>query len=266
MIAGQSIAVNGPDIRLDLLGVTVSLGIEHPAIREYVELMYGDYICASPASRHRFSVDGALRMFADGAPVGTAENIVNVEAVFDTTFLHWMGTLISPSVLLHAAALKNDQGCHVILGHSGAGKTTLGLGLASRGGDLLADDIVMVGPRSTVEGLGRPFHIRSSTGMALEGLLSLGNGKFKQAGKKQGATDLSSLMLIEDGLERPIPLPPRDLLVCLAKFVIAQPSGLSSSMATLTQIANSVPAFRLPRGRQPADALQHAFELIARLA
>lgn len=74
---------------------------------------------------------------------------------------------------LHGAALSTPSGLSslLILGASGAGKTTLTLALMARGFAPLTDDLIFIGPDSLApEPFQRAFHIDLSTLALIEGL------------------------------------------------------------------------------------------------
>jgi hypothetical protein len=67
-------------------------------------------------------------------------------------------------VAFHAAALTRDSATVLIVGKSGAGKTTLTLGMMRRGWLPLADDLVLVDPEAlAVKPFPRCFHLDNST-------------------------------------------------------------------------------------------------------
>ncbi|HEY7093575.1 MAG TPA: hypothetical protein VH393_10365 [Ktedonobacterales bacterium] len=64
------------------------------------------------------------------------------------------------AVALHGAALSNGESCMLLLGASGAGKTTLTLGLMARGWRPLTDDIVLIDPNTlAIAPFPRCFHV-----------------------------------------------------------------------------------------------------------
>jgi hypothetical protein len=67
-------------------------------------------------------------------------------------------------VPVHGAALARGSACVLLLAESGAGKTTLTLGLMRRGWQPLADDIVLIDPETlALETLPRCFHVDDRT-------------------------------------------------------------------------------------------------------
>jgi serine kinase of HPr protein (carbohydrate metabolism regulator) len=60
--------------------------------------------------------------------------------------------------LLHAATLERDGRAYVFAGPSGAGKTSLTLGLMERGWRLVTEEMTLVDRQLTVRGLARPIH------------------------------------------------------------------------------------------------------------
>jgi hypothetical protein len=65
---------------------------------------------------------------------------------------------------IHAASLRNDDGVVIVSGRSGAGKTTLALGMLGRGFRLLSDEYALALPDSrTIAPYRRSIQIRSGT-------------------------------------------------------------------------------------------------------
>jgi serine kinase of HPr protein (carbohydrate metabolism regulator) len=60
--------------------------------------------------------------------------------------------------LLHAATLARDGHAYVFAGPSGAGKTSLTLGLMARGWRLITEEMALVDRELMVRGLARPIH------------------------------------------------------------------------------------------------------------
>jgi serine kinase of HPr protein (carbohydrate metabolism regulator) len=60
--------------------------------------------------------------------------------------------------LLHAATLERDGRAYVFAGPSGAGKTSLTLGLMARGWRLVTEEMTLVDRELKVRGLARPIH------------------------------------------------------------------------------------------------------------
>ncbi len=70
--------------------------------------------------------------------------------------------------LIHAAALRRGADTVLLLGKSGAGKTTLTLGLMGRGWEPFADDVALVDAHSLeVRAFPRCFHVDAATMVAL---------------------------------------------------------------------------------------------------
>lgn len=84
-------------------------------------------------------------------------------------YLEWLGLTqavgaITDRVAIHAAALTRGPSTLVLLGKSGEGKTTLTLGLMSRGWLPLADDLVLVDPATlAIQAFPRCFHLDDAT-------------------------------------------------------------------------------------------------------
>jgi hypothetical protein len=249
---------------LHILGVNVELTVENPRIREYVALMYGAYLCEASKPDRKFIVSEGLSLTADCEDLGCVAGATNPAALIDTLFLRWIGAIVAPLTLLHAAAIVHQGKCHLVLGNSGIGKTSLALGLAHKGADILADDIVVLDGACQAIGLQRPIHVRSSGSMIPPEYVPLGEGKYGRGRTHQHYRPVSTLIVLSDELSEEGPLAPKDLLSILAQFVMAEPSDIGRAFELLCAMANSVRAFRLPRGTSPDETLERALSLLCR--
>jgi hypothetical protein len=81
---------------------------------------------------------------------------------------------ITNHVAFHAAALTREGATILIVGKSGAGKTTLTLGLMGRGWRPLSDDLVLVDPATlALKPFPRCFHLDNSTRELIANSVSL---------------------------------------------------------------------------------------------
>lgn len=78
--------------------------------------------------------------------------------------MHWGVTSCADTLLIHGAALHRAGATLLLLGESGAGKTTLTLGLLARGWLPYGDDVTLVNPATLdVRGFPRYFHVDAAT-------------------------------------------------------------------------------------------------------
>lgn len=100
----------------------------------------------------------ATALLRDGEPL-RLDDPRDLVPLFEMDLYEQLGTRAAPGWLLHAAAFDVAGRALVLSGASGAGKTTLALGLASRGLRLLSEEVVWIDRAGTVRGLPRPLHV-----------------------------------------------------------------------------------------------------------
>lgn len=104
------------------------------------------YLCEGAERRSNAETDDAM--------LGLAEWFV----------MHWGVDSCADTLLIHGAALHRGAATLLLLGESGAGKTTLTLGLASRGWLPYGDDVIAVDPATLqVRPVPRYFHVDTET-------------------------------------------------------------------------------------------------------
>jgi hypothetical protein len=89
-------------------------------------------------------------------PVADVSDLV---PLFELDLYQQVAERAPPGWLLHAATLERDGHAFVFAGPSGAGKTTLTLGLMARGWRLVTEEMTLVDRALTVRGLARPIHV-----------------------------------------------------------------------------------------------------------
>lgn len=123
----------------------------HQSSRQFVVLRYYIY-------------ENGHRIF-QGKTLHAAIN--HLEWVITKSILHSHNHLLQ----LHAAGLIKDERYLLIVGRSGAGKTSLSLSLLSRGWKCLSDEIIFIDPSSFhVLSLPRNFHVNHDTLRLFRGL------------------------------------------------------------------------------------------------
>lgn len=102
---------------------------------------------------------------ADGAKSDWPTASSGLIALFDRLVGTVIPTLHGTGIYaVHAGAVANEAGAIVIAGRSGQGKTTLVLGLLSRGFTLLSDELALVDPTSRrIMAYRRSVHVRPGT-------------------------------------------------------------------------------------------------------
>jgi hypothetical protein len=134
-------------------------------------------------------------------------------------------------VLLHSAAVAEGDGAFLLLGPSGAGKTTASQLCLDRGGIVLSDDLNAVFPESA--------------GARVEKLPFTGDLGDRAGGPLR--VPLRAVLRLEKGNEeRLVPLSPARALahlVAAAPFVNRDPWREEALLSTLERLARSVPAY-----------------------
>jgi energy-coupling factor transporter ATP-binding protein EcfA2 len=82
--------------------------------------------------------------------------------VLELDLYHGVAERAAPGWLLHAAALEKAGRALVLVGPSGAGKTTLTLALVARGWRIATEEMVLIERSLAVRGLARPLHAPSN--------------------------------------------------------------------------------------------------------
>jgi hypothetical protein len=110
---------------------------------------------APPAIAYRLHdrVMSAVDRYDD--PVADLSDLV---PLFELDLYQQVAERAPPGWLLHAATLERDGRAYVFAGPSGAGKTSLTLGLMARGWRLVTEEMTLVDRELNVRGLARPIH------------------------------------------------------------------------------------------------------------
>lgn len=166
----------------DVLGVGVRLRSADRASIDLIDESFGVF---------RISATGGepmIELRADDAPgayavVGPDGVVRRWRSSTDAT-LDLMDQLVRSLILglqqrglfaVHAAAVAHRGRAVILAGPSGAGKTTLALGLAARGLELLSDELAVLDPATRlVHPYRRRLHIRPGTPQLVDGLEEIG--------------------------------------------------------------------------------------------
>jgi len=115
----------------------------------------------------RLSGGGAARSTSESATIGGGSRHT-FQMLFHTTAAHLLA--FQDRFVLHAGAIAAGRDAYVVLGGTGAGKSTLGLAALEAGWHLLADDMVVVRRSEAtpeVAGVHRPAAVPTDLGSAL---------------------------------------------------------------------------------------------------
>ncbi len=188
---------------------------------------------------------------------------------------------------LHAACVGRGRGGLLLIGDSGAGKSTAVLHCALRGLGLVSEDSLFVAPESLLAtGVPNFLHVRRESLRFLSAAdarfirrapiirrrsgvrkleVDLRQGRFRLVSRPPEIRALVSLAARSAGAEPLlVPLAPRE---ALARLQHSQPYAASHpGWPTFTERMRSVPSFELRRGRHPAESAAVLAELLAALA
>jgi hypothetical protein len=183
---------------------------------------------------------------------------------------------------LHAACVGRGRRGLLLIGESGAGKSTAALHCALRGLDLVAEDSLFVAPRSLLAtGVANFLHVRRESLRFLEAKdchlirrapiirrrsgvrkfeVDLRQPRFRLAPRPPAIAGLVALCARRAG-RAPllVPIPPRE---ALERLRTSQPYAASQpSWRTFAERMRAVPAFELRRGRHPRESAEALEEL-----
>jgi hypothetical protein len=191
-----------------LLGALVVLDTDDEELAHYLAALFSDVLVASdvvavlpessglhlvPNQRPERAVHAAiradgerLRLVVDGIEVGRSR-----EGWWVLAMLIWcvnqrvIEVSSTTSLLLHAGGVVRDGRALLILGASGAGKTTTTLAFARTGWGYLTDDVAVLGADGQVRGSPKPPTVRSGTSE----LLGLGEEHPRRPERYQGGNE-----------------------------------------------------------------------------
>lgn len=153
-----------------LLDYEYSITIDDVQVRQYISMSFRD--SAAPV-RDPESI--AVRSNGDSFTLQIGDTVVVERAsmLHVLTLLVWnlnrrsVPTDRADGVYLHAGAVALDGRAALIVGQSGAGKTTATIGLARSGFDYLTDDVVLLDAEGNVRGSRKPVGLRSPSPIIL---------------------------------------------------------------------------------------------------
>ena len=166
--------------------------------------------------------------------------------------------------LLHASGVTIDGAAIAVVGHSGAGKTSLAVHLTDQGASLLADDVIALSARA---GALRAHPGVCFANVASEQLEAMGPGRGERFGRAVGRSDKQHLLVERFAtaaaplrrvyfLDRTEEAPelhferlrspgPRRLFATAFLSHVTTPARMKAQLEVHSLIAASVPAFRL---------------------
>lgn len=155
----------------EIVGVPVEVSSSLPMVLDIVEKTYTAFSVPSASQLGRYSLevgerDGSIVISdSEGASVSAETPPEATIAVLNLIVQRVVSELAIRGLhAVHAASLATSRGGVIISGRSGAGKTTLAVGLLTRGLRILSDEFAVVGPGAeSVLPYRRSLHIRPGT-------------------------------------------------------------------------------------------------------
>lgn len=273
--------------RYDVHGIRLLVTSDVPGALDRVDDTYGAFASSSPEPagtdpRREFALlrdgDGARLTGPAGEEGRWPSPAIGIIALFDRL----VGTVIAELhrqgvYAIHAGAVADERGAIVVAGRSGQGKTTLTLGLLSRGRGLLSDELALVDPAT---GLVLPYrrsvHVRPPTIALLPALAELerlprqelGGGsewavlpadisRLLGAADLPGPTPLGAIVIL-DGTPDPAaaprlePVGPAVAALELLRGTWAASVDFGGTLSAVIRAIETVPCARLAAG--PLDA------------
>lgn len=105
--------------------------------------------------------DGGLRVMSNGDTLAIGTDIGDAALKLQEAATAALAGANTTGLVFHAASITYGRGAIVLPGRSGSGKTTLAAHVERSGGRSLSDETSCVWPDRTVEGLRRPFNVKT---------------------------------------------------------------------------------------------------------
>jgi hypothetical protein len=142
------------------LTITVEISVDAETLVPAIVALTGSYPHSSATPSLVYSVEGSgphFRILRDGEVMDDEAAAIDVSSILELDMLRSCVARATGCVVLHAAAVRVGDATVVMVGPSGAGKTTLTRGLLQTGAEYLSDECVAVGADGRVHGLARPI-------------------------------------------------------------------------------------------------------------
>lgn len=229
-------------------------------VNDYFQTLYRTSIRNYRINYHSFGVDKNYNVVADGKVLVPPGKTPNPIASIEWIFLLWVSELLSPKVLIHAAAVSKNDSLILIPAESLVGKTTLTLGLNKLGWKVFADDITILDTKNILaSGLKRSFHVRDGQNLS-SSLVHVGNSKYliNHCNSKENPWLSPKEIIILDAYSHNSDgrIKPRQALEELSKFLMISSSKLPDVFSGFVDIVSSVPTFRIMRRAHPRETLK----------
>lgn len=105
--------------------------------------------------------DGGLRVMSNGDTLAIGTDIGDAALKLQEAATAALAGANTTGLVFHAASITYGRGAMVLPGRSGSGKTTLAAHVERAGGRCMSDETSCVWPDRTVEGLRRPFNVKT---------------------------------------------------------------------------------------------------------
>ena len=142
------------------LTITVEVQLDAEVLVPAIVALTGSYPTSSAPPSLVYSVEGSgpeFRILRDDEVIDEEAPEIDVASILEWDMLRSCVAEANSCVVLHAAAVRVADAVLVMVGPSGAGKTTLTRGLLQTGAEYLSDECVAIDSDGSVSGLARPI-------------------------------------------------------------------------------------------------------------
>lgn len=155
-------------LHVDFAGVTVAITHEGPQVARILEFLFGLIPLREPgpsSATYRLierEASGDLLLYRGEVLIYKGPSPAYCANLLLGNVCHTLAAESREGLVFHAAALSRGDGCIVLPGTMGAGKTTLAAWLVGQGLTYLTDELVFVpGGEDEIQGFARPFNLKT---------------------------------------------------------------------------------------------------------
>lgn len=135
-------------VDLEAVGVRASIRCDDPTVRRYLSDHFGAMLSDAGSAAVSYdiaTVQEGFRLTPDGGQPGMyAADVGALTYLLDSDLIVQLQLRRPDLLFLHAAVLSDERGAHLLLGRSGAGKSTTCWGLLQRGLSYMSDELAPI--------------------------------------------------------------------------------------------------------------------------
>ncbi len=153
------------------LTITVEIQLDDEVLVPAIVALTGSYPASSESSSLVYAVDRSgpnFRILRNGEVMDEEAPVIDVASILELDMLRSCVAEATGYAVLHAAAVRVGDAAVVMVGPSGAGKTTLTRGLLQTGAEYLSDECVAISSDGEVLGLARPICLEGAVEPTLD--------------------------------------------------------------------------------------------------